>query len=236
MPLYELFCGLSTSLIISPIMTLIDTSIIRTQIKNLKFRDSLIETSKDYLNRKICFRRPFNIMFLVYSSTYSTANFVEFFCKKNNIDYQFPVLFSTSIVNIFTIIYKDKEYTKIFHNKYNIFSKSSYGLFAIRDMLTILFTFTFKKNLITYLHDKNNIPYNTSDLMSSISLPIMAQTLSTPIHILAIDLHQRPKENIYNRFKNIKNLYIDVCIGRILRVIPAFCIGGFINDMLRNRL
>lgn len=234
MPLYELFCGFTSSLIVSPIMTIIDSAIIRSQINKLDFKKSLLETNNDYLNKKISFKRPFNVMLLVYSSTYSTANLVELYCKKNNIDYKIPTLLSTSFVNILTIAYKDREYTKIFNSKKNVFPRISYGLFAIRDMITISSSFIFKNDFKEFLH--NYIPNNTSDLIASLTLPIMVQTISTPIHILAIDIYQRPDIKIIDRIKKIKTSYSSICYGRIIRVIPAFCIGGFINDMLRNRL
>jgi len=233
MPSYELFCGVTSALVVSPIMTLIDTSIIKSQLNKINFKNSFIQTSNDYLNKKINYKRPFGIMFSVYASTYSTANLVEFYCKKNNVDYKFPTLISTSIINILTISYKDKEFSKLFNNKLNSFPKISYGLFGIRDMMTIYSCFIYKRDFMNYL--SNYMPKNTADFLSSIIIPITAQTLSTPFHIVAIDLYQNPNLKLIDRIKNIKNLYISVCIGRIIRVIPAFCIGGFINDMLRNR-
>lgn len=233
MPTYELFCGFTSSLIVSPIMTLIDTAIIKSQLNKISFKQSLLDTTNDYSNKKIKFHRPFGIMLFVYSSTYSTANLTESYCKNNQIDYKIPTLLSTSLVNIIAIGYKDKEYSKIFNNKYNIFPKKSFGLFAIRDMLTISSSFIYKRDLISIL-DKY-MPHNSADFFASLILPISAQIVSTPLHILAIDLYQRPDINFNDRIKNIRNMYISVCTGRVIRVIPAFCLGGFINDMLRNR-
>lgn len=233
MPLYELFCGITSSLIVSPIMTIIDTSVIKSQLNKMNFKTALLETTNDYSNKKIKFQRPFGIMSLVYSSTYSTANLTESYCKKKDIDYKIPTLVATSFVNITTIAYKDKEYSKIFNSKFNKFPKISYGLFAIRDMLTISSSFIFKKDMIDILH--KYMPLNTADFFASLTLPILAQTISTPIHILAIDIYQRPEVNFKNRIDNIKNMYKTICFGRVIRVIPAFCMGGFINDMLRNR-
>lgn len=234
MPLFELFCGLTSSIIISPIMTIIDSSIIRSQINKTKFRESIVETSSDFLTGKISFKHPFSVMFLVYSSTYSTANVVELYCKKNQIDYKMPTLLSTSFVNIMTIAYKDKEYFKIFNTKPNVFPKRSFFLFTIRDMLTISSNFVFKNDFIKFLH--NYIPNNTADFVASLTLPIMAQLISTPVHILAFDIYLRPNVELRSRLENIQKTYFSVCSGRVIRVVPAFCMGGFINDMLRNRL
>jgi len=233
MPLYEIFCGFTSSLVITPIMTIIDSSIIKSQINKIDFTKSLGTTTKDFLLNKKKYTRPLGIMFFVYSSTYTTANLVELYCKKNNIDYKIPTIICTSIVNIISISYKDKEYSKIFNTTHNKFPKISYGLFALRDTLTITSSFVFKNDMVEILN--KYMPKNTADFISSITLPISSQIISTPIHILSIDIYQRPNISFDERIKNIICSYKSICKGRILRVIPAFCIGGFINDMLRDR-
>ncbi len=233
MPIYELFCGFTSALLVSPVMTTIDTSIIKSQLTKKSFKQSFTETINDFTNKKIAFNRPFGIMFCVYSSTYSTANITELYCRKKEIDYKIPTLFTTSAVNIATIAYKDREYAKLFNQTYNVFPKKSYVLFTVRDMLTISSSFIFKKDVISYF-DKY-MPHNTADFIASMIVPIAIQPVSTPIHILAIDIYQRPEADFMERVRNIRNMYGSVCIGRTIRVIPAFCIGGFINDMLRNR-
>lgn len=234
MPLYDIFCAFTSSLLISPLMTIIDVSIIRSQINKKRFNQSIIETTNDYLNKKIRFSKPFGIMLTAYTLTYSTANLIDLYCKKNNINSTMPLLFGTSFVNILTIGYKDKEYSKIFNNdKYLTFSKKSYLLFGIRDLITISSCFIFKKDLTNQIN--KYMPYNFADFISSVILPIIAQIISTPLHILSIDIYNNPNSNRLERIKNIKKMYHSVCIGRVIRVIPSFCIGGFINDMLRNR-
>lgn len=233
MPLYEILCAFTSSMIVSPVMTIIDTSIIRSQFKNTNLKKSMIETIIDFYNHKN-FGRPLRIMFTVYGSTYSTANLVDLFCKKKEINHDIPVLLSTSVINILTISYKDKEYSKIFNTKYSVFPKSSLLLFALRDLMTISSCFVFKKDFTKYLNQY--MPYNLSDFVASMSLPIFTQIVSTPIHILSIDLYKNPTNSFYERLQNIKKTYYSVCSGRVIRVIPAFCIGGFINDMLRNRV
>jgi hypothetical protein len=172
-------------------------------------------------------------MFFVYSSTYTTANLTQYYCKQNEIDYKTPTLITTSLVNMLSIGYKDKEFSKIFKNVLHKMPLSSYMLFGLRDILTISSSFIFKQDFTHYLH--NYIPYNSADFISSLTLPITCQIISTPLHILAIDKYQHPTNTWRERIRNIKDSYKSVCSGRIIRVIPAFCIGGFINDMLRER-
>ncbi len=59
MPFYELFCGLTISLVVSPIMTFIDTSIIKSQLKNQPFSTTFNEIIIDYANKKLNLQKPF---------------------------------------------------------------------------------------------------------------------------------------------------------------------------------
>lgn len=236
----EITSALISSACISPIMTVIDMSVIQSQIKHISFSQSLITTQKNIINRSLPFFRPLYTMNFVYSATYLTANCSNYLVKNNFIEKngKYFVLFSTSIVNICSIAYKDIQYSKYFHNpnQNNINLKSvnlnSYSLFAIRDMMTISSAFIFKQDLNEYLEKNYNITHTKADFISSMTLPIITQCISTPIHILSIDYLQKPEITFKERLKHIKNIYWSVCIGRMIRVIPAFCMGGFLNDML----
>ena len=87
MPLHELFAGITTSFIISPIMSIIDISIIKSQLHKENIGKSISDNVTYYAKNKSKFIRPLYVMNIVYSSTYCTANLTEYYCKKNNIDY-----------------------------------------------------------------------------------------------------------------------------------------------------
>jgi hypothetical protein len=231
MQFHEIFAGFTSSFIISPTMSIIDISIIKSQLHKEKISKSIVDNITFYSNNKVKFIKPLIIMNIVYSSTYCTANLTELYCKKNNIDYKLPTLLATSLINIFTISYKDMIYSKLLKNELIKFPLKSKFLLAIRDIMTINACFIWKKDLINYL-DKY-IMHNKSEIISSIILPSTIQIISTPIHILAIDIYEKPYSNAIERLKNIKLCYKNVLFGRILRSIPAFGIGSFINDMLR---
>jgi hypothetical protein len=231
MPFHEIFAGITSSIIISPIMSIIDISILKSQLHKEKISKSIVDNITFYSNNRHKLIKPLLIMNMVYSSTYCTANLTELYCKKNNIYYKFPTLFATSLINILTISYKDMVYSKLLKNSFVKFPLRSNFLLAIRDIMTINACFIWKKDLITYL-DKYMM-HNKSEIISSIVLPSAIQIVNTPIHILAIDMYEKPNSTIIERFKNIQLCYRAVLFGRILRAIPAFGIGSFINDMLR---
>jgi predicted nucleic-acid-binding protein len=231
MPFHEIFAGVTSSFIISPIMSIIDISILRSQLQKEKISKSIVNNITFYSNNKSKFIKPLVLMNVVYCSTYCTANLTELYCKKNNIDYKLPTLFSTSFVNILTISYKDMIYSKLLKNTLVTIPLRSKFLLAMRDIMTINACFIWKKDLINYL-DKYMM-HNKSEIISSIFVPSTIQIISTPIHILAIDIYEKPYSNFVERLKNIKLCYKSVLFGRIFRAIPAFGIGSFINDMLR---
>ena len=83
MPLHEIFAGICSSFIISPIMSIIDISIIKSQLCKENIGKSISDNIIFYSKNKKKFIKPLSIMNIVYSSTYCTANLTEFYCRKN---------------------------------------------------------------------------------------------------------------------------------------------------------
>lgn len=234
MPLYEIGSAIISSSIVSPIMTSIDTALIKSQFYRISLPQAYTETIKDYLNGKLPIKTPLITMHMVYSSTYATANLTEYICKANGVDYKVPTLVATSLVNVATIAYKDRQYAKLFNQPEHKFPKLSYGLFAIRDACTIGASFIVKKDFIRYL-EKHGWSHNLADLTACFIVPMSAQIVSTPVHIWSFDIYHRPHDGWKQRLEHIVRLYPTVCLGRMLRIIPAFGVGGYINDMIRPR-
>lgn len=234
MPLYEIGSAVISSTIVSPIMTSIDTAVVKSQFHRITLPQAYTETIKDYLSGSLPFKKPFYTMNIVYTSTYATANLTEYLCKATGVDYRIPTLTATSLVNVATIAYKDREYAKLFNQPEKKFPKISYGLFAMRDALTIAASFIIKKDVIQYL-EKKGWAHNIADLTACFLVPMGAQLFSTPIHIWAFDIYQRPQDTWKQRWDHMVRLYPSVCLGRMIRIIPAFGIGGYINDMIRPK-
>lgn len=240
MPTGELLAAFISSSIISPAMAVIDMSVIKTQMnKSGGFKDSCIWTLQHQATRGK-FWRPYLIMNSVYTATYGTANLTELYCKKKDIDFKIPTLLATSVVNILMIGYKDREFSKIVRNSLEggsvvraKFPIQSQILYCLRDSLTIFSNFVAKKNAINFT-DKY-MSHNTSDLLMSILMPVSAQFISTPLHILGVDYFQHRDKRFLDRIRTIPKMYSSICLGRIIRVIPAFGLGGFINDMIRQK-
>lgn len=235
MPFYEIGTAFLCSSLISPVMMVMDTAIIKSQFENIPIRKSYYDTFYGYWNRSIPFKRPLQIMNHVYFSTYATANLTELYCKSNHIDHKLPTFFFTSLVNIAGVLYKDRSYIRMFEKTVLDIPFRSYVLFAFRDSMTVGSTFVIKKDFVHSLHIDHQLSYPVADFIASFTLPIIAQVFSTPLHILGMDYYQRPRVLLSSRLHHIHNLYISICTGRMLRILPAFCFGSFLNDMLRSK-
>jgi hypothetical protein len=236
MPLYEIGSALVSSAAVAPAMTVIDTAVVRSQFLNKSFAVSCKDSLQDYSRGRIPFRTPFSIMFGVYSATYATANLTELACRSAGVDYKIPTIVMASIANITAIAYKDKEFARMFGSSAKkVFPKLSFGLFALRDSITIASSFVAKKDFMEYLESRFGVEHKVADLVASLTVPMAAQIMSTPILILSLDLFTTPRASLIERIKSIFSKYPSVCAGRMFRVVPAFGIGGFINDMIRPR-
>lgn len=234
MPIYEIASALLCSSVVSPVMMVMDTAILRSQFEKLNIWQSYRITWNDYKTGKIAYSRPLGIMNGVYFGTYVSANLTELYCKENHIENKRLAIFSvTSLINILAITYKDKAYLQMFEKRILHLPRSSYLLFMMRDCLTVGSTFVLKKDVMESLHKDYQWSYAVADFMASFTVPIMAQFVSTPLHIVSYDLCQHPSRTWIQRLQHISHLYWPVCAGRILRVIPSFCCGSYLNDMLR---
>lgn len=170
----------------------------------------------------------------VYLSTYLTANYTTSLCNEMQIDYKLPTAVATSIVNICAIAYKDREFARMCSKTPAVMPLSSYGLFALRDGLTVTSSFVLKNSVKDHLQETYDMDHKRADLAASFSVPMFAQLFSTPLHILSLDLYTHPHSAFKMRIKEIAKAYTSVCSGRVMRIIPAFGVGGFLNDQVKE--
>ena len=68
--------------------------------------------------------------------------------------------------------------------------------------------------------------------------PAGVQILSTPVHLLGLDLYNRPGKGVEwkDRWGRIRRDWAGAALARMGRVIPAFGVGGVVNARVRRRL
>ena len=119
--------------------------------------------------------------------------------------------------------------------------KASYALFALRDCLTIFASF----NLPPVLAPLLPVGEEIERVMSRASIaqflaPAALQVVSTPLHLLALDMYNRPgggKGVMWgSRAERVWRDWGKSCLARMARIVPAFGVGGVVNTGVRRRL
>ncbi len=93
-------------------------------------------------------------------------------------------------------------------------------------------TFYGAPRLANYLIEKKNWNKNPAQLATAFGVPVATQVVTAPIHILAIDLFNRPDAT--DRLAKIRSEFFKVCFARTMRIIPAFGLGSYMNNMFRE--
>lgn len=221
--------GTVVSLTIAPVMTVADLAIIRSQFARESLGTAVKGTLSDLFTGKKRWHPALSIMVGVYGSTYVTGNVTRLVCKDLNVEPHGPVAVAVSVVNAVAIALKDRAYAVLYKGGAQKFPFSSLLLFGTRDSLTITASFVVRKEVQTYL-DARVDPF-IADVGALLGVPMLAQAIATPFHILALDRYERPVATFGSRIGRIVQSYGNVALGRVLRLVPAFAVGGYLNDM-----
>ncbi|CAN0081250.1 unnamed protein product [Sphacelaria rigidula] len=110
----------------------------------------------------------------------------------------------------------------------------TYLLFTVRDASTVAASFNLPAPVSTYLQDRFGMSKSSADFTAQMTCPAGVQFLSTPLHLLGLDLYNKPQNTPSGRTKFIVGAYTPSVIARICRIGPAFGIGGVGNTAFRK--
>jgi len=137
-------------------------------------------------------------------------------------------------------VLKDKAYARLFGvGAPKPFPKLSYGLFATRDSMTVLASFTLPKYVGKSLAVACDMDSSSAENMAQLITPCAMQLFSCPLHLHGLDLYNRPVATdgsaltTANRMQFIRQEYWKTAAARIARIFPAFGIGGVVNKYVR---
>ncbi|KIW32810.1 uncharacterized protein PV07_04330 [Cladophialophora immunda] len=248
----------SASALIAPIITVIDRSIVEKAANGASFSSCLVRSLHPAITRPhaFVFSRPFLLIFALYFSTYTTANTVDTFHSTvtakpaSTVSSGATKFIATSSVNMSVCVYKDSCFARMFGGPSSspaaAVPKLSYALFAMRDSLTIFASFNLPSMIAPRLA---NLPpeirsrfsrilstesgrVNTAQFMA----PAAIQVISTPIHLLGLDLYNRQgRLGFGERYSRVVRDWGVSALARMGRIIPAFGVGGVVNSNMRKR-
>jgi hypothetical protein len=229
-------------------------------MENASGRATLLESVKGSLRQLILrphatlLSKPVALIFMAYGGTYLSANTVDtaYSTAQNR-----PATLVTSgtakfalssAANIGLGVYKDQVYARMFGPVGAVaraVPATSYALFTMRDCLTIFASFNLPMMLGPGVHAALGESLSrqvSGQTVVQFAAPAFVQIFSTPVHLLGLDLYNRPRcersglPTPGERWAQVyKNWGISV-VARLCRIIPAYGIGGVVNSKVRRSL
>lgn len=229
-----LSAGLSAAFV-APAIFMIDRSIMEaTSGKAKSIAHSLRGSMTSLASRPIAFITsvPCLLLYSVYFATYTTANMYDTLSTLDSPETAWSQqttsmgkFLSTTAVNLSVCVFKDMKFTKLYGvGAPRQMPISSLMLFAGRDSLTIFASFNIPPLLAPVLG------LNLAQILT----PCTMQFLSTPLHLLGLDLYNRKHQTIKSRIDTVGANYWRSSFARICRILPAFGIAGVLNREIRT--
>lgn len=200
------------------------------------------------------FSKPVALIFAVYGGTYLTANALDTTTSTltnrpaAHVTSGTAKFAASSAANIGLGIYKDQVYARMFGPVGQAVRRvpaASYALFTARDCVTIFASFNVPVLLGPAAHAVLGDELRrrvSGQTVLQFAAPAAAQVVTTPMHLLGLDLYNRPRcaatglPGLGERWAQVyKNWGISV-VARLCRIIPAYGVGGVVNVKVRRSL
>ncbi|QPG94671.1 hypothetical protein C2857_006698 [Epichloe festucae Fl1] len=241
--------------IVAPVISIIDRSI----MENASGRSSLLESIQSSFRnlvlqpRAALFSRPCALILMLYGGTYLTANLVDTTTSTltnkpaGTVSSGASKFVASSAANVGLCMYKDRSFVRMFGPMGSVpraIPLPSYALFTLRDCLTVFASFNIPPLLAPRIDARLSDQvrrrvsgHTTAQFMA----PAAVQFLSTPLHLLGLDLYNRPGQqpsavSWRDRLAVVRSNWIISSVARICRIVPAFGVGGVVNMKIRRNL
>ena len=158
-----------------------------------------------------------------------------------------PKFLATSASNLALCLYKDNRFTQMFGSTSPGASGArrpvplpTFALFTIRDCLTIFASFNLPPLLAPRLAahlDAEVTKYVSAASAAQFVTPAAVQLVSTPLHLLGLDLYNRPGVGLWGQEGRVGRVMRDwgmSAVARMGRIVPAFGVGGVVNARIRR--
>lgn len=189
--------------------------------------------------------KPFALIFMLYSGTYFTANSLDTIKasmsgRRASTTTSGPSKFAAvSMANLSLCLYKDSQFTKMFGAvSPRPVPPVTYALFAVRDCLTIFASFNLPPIIAPNLPlSESAQKYVSRASAAQFLAPAAIQLVSTPFHLLGLDLYNRNGGTLLSdRLRKVRVDWLKSSVARMGRIVPAFGLGGVVNNGMRSRL
>lgn len=232
----DLLAGLIAGAAVSPIISAVDRALAENASGKATLGVSVKNSFKDMISSPLKFLRSpqYFWIWLVYGSTYTTANAIQTVCDWKNKDVAFPKLVSTFLVNTSTCIAKDRAFAKIFGTAApKAVPNAAYGAWLCRDVGSMGVFFTLPP-IVGREISKHTGSERGGYYAAQIGLPLVFQTIFTPLHLLGYDIYNNPTNNTSQRVQFLKKDYFKNVGMRCVRQAPPWSFGTIANKEMRS--
>jgi hypothetical protein len=238
----ELGCAFTASFLVSPLVSIIDKAIVQEIAGVGQLMKTMGTASKEMiLQPRVFFNGlSFRLTFIVYFGTYAVANLSEaaldnYKIREEKTRKTWKVSMA-SAANVGLLAWRDSVFARAFSGGKPPAKTPmrTIGLFAVRDTATMFATFYAAPKAANYLIREHDVNKELAEISTSLSIPVVSQFITAPIHIHAIDYFNRPDSSTAERIGQIKKEMGKVCFARGLRILPAFGIGSYSNNKFRE--
>lgn len=154
-----------------------------------------------------------------------------------------PKFLATSTTNLALCLYKDSQFTRLFSapgSSPRPVPLPTFALFTVRDCLTIFASFNLPSVFAPKLEQKMSEEvkkYVGAASVAQFVTPAAVQLVSTPLHLLGLDLYNRPGVGMLSadgRATRVVRDWAKSAAARMCRIVPAFGVGGVVNMKVRK--
>ncbi|KAF5123445.1 putative membrane protein [Metarhizium anisopliae] len=239
--------------LVAPVISIIDRSIMENASGRSSLLDSIRSSVRNFILRPgpALFSRPCALIFILYGGTYLTANALDTATSTATnkpataISSGAGKFAASSAANVGLCMYKDRSFVRMFGpvGAPRAVPLPSYALFTLRDCLTIFASFNIPPLLAPYIDSRLSTEFKkhlSGQTAAQFIAPAAVQFLSTPLHLLGLDLYNRPGQSPAvswrDRFQIVRSNWLISSAARVCRIVPAFGVGGVVNFKVRHSL
>ncbi|CAI6337235.1 unnamed protein product [Periconia digitata] len=249
----------SAGVLVAPLITMIDKGIIENASGRCSLKESLKGSLRELATTPLKFigGRPFVLILSLYFGTYFTANSID--TVSSTLTPSTPLtattsgtskFIATSSANLALCLYKDSRFTQLFGSTTSAARPvplPTFALFTVRDCLTIFASFNLPPIIAPHLEHRMSEEvkkYVGAASVAQFATPAAVQLFSTPLHLLGLDLYNRPSDGAKKvsvwgadgRVNQVVKNWGMSAIARMGRIVPAFGVGGVVNAKVRRGL
>ena len=233
----DVFASACAALSVSPVVTAMDRAITRNAAGAQKLWPALAEGLRELAVRPLSSlaSMPTRWLVLVYTATYACANTTCTACAHFDISPSIPVLTASTVGNMSTGVAKDRAFARM----YGVITPrpmpwGSYTLFFTRDLMAMAFIFSLPPIISPLIKERSGLSEGRATIATQLSAPVISQVFTTPLHLLGLSLYNQSGVGVAQHIDSLRTTYPSTLVLRMLRIIPAFSVGGVVNRSLRQ--